>query len=216
MYDAVVQVDVARHRLRSLILDGTYQPGARLTEVQAAAALSMSRTPVREALRALIVDGLVRPTGRGVEVTALDLDALHDAYAVRGALEALTAQLAAARQREGRVAPAELESLLETNAAAAEATAAGRLEEAVDHNRRFHRQIAVLAANGLALEMLDRIWDQIIVSTRATLVAGSRRIRVTDQHDRLLAAIREGDSRAAGAIARRHALDTRASAIKEP
>ena len=77
----------ARSRLRQLILDGTIPAGARLTELDAAANLAMSRTPVREALRALTADGLVRPAGRGVEVVALDRGALREAYQVRAALD---------------------------------------------------------------------------------------------------------------------------------
>ena len=49
---------MARRRLRELILDGTYPAGTRLTELEVAAALGMSRTPVREAIRALAADGL--------------------------------------------------------------------------------------------------------------------------------------------------------------
>src|SRR3981081_2747216 len=106
-----MQTETAHRRLRELILDGTYRPGSRLTELDAAAALQMSRTPVREALRALASDGLVRPTGRGVTVVALEPDDLEDAYQVRAALEALTAELAADRQRDGRIAPAALREL---------------------------------------------------------------------------------------------------------
>ncbi|MGW5162972.1 GntR family transcriptional regulator, partial [Nonomuraea wenchangensis] len=101
-----MQTDVACSRLRELILGGAYPPGARLTEMEVAASLRMSRTPVREALRALAADGLVRPAGRGVTVVVLEEGDLDEAYQVRAALEALTAELAAVRQREGRIAPA--------------------------------------------------------------------------------------------------------------
>ena len=48
--------------------------------------------------------------------------------------------------------------------AAPDATAAGRLQQAVEDNRRFHRGIAELAGNPIALSTLDRLWDQILVS----------------------------------------------------
>jgi len=62
---------VYRH-LRRAIVGGKIAPGTRLREVDAAAALKVSRTPVREAISRLIGDWLVRelPTG-GVEVVAL-------------------------------------------------------------------------------------------------------------------------------------------------
>ncbi|MFF4195553.1 GntR family transcriptional regulator [Nonomuraea sp. NPDC001831] len=205
-----MQSDVAWSRLRELILDGAYPPGARLTETEVAAGLEMSRTPVREALRALTADGLVRPAGRGVVVVALEPSALEDAYQVRAALEALTAELAATRQGEGRIAPADLASLRQVADATAAATAQGRLGEAVGLNRRFHRRIAELAANAVALHTLERVWDQIQVSTLRSLAPPSRPAHVSGQHEQLLAAISEARPQDAAAIARAHVLDTRA------
>jgi DNA-binding GntR family transcriptional regulator len=211
-YGGRMQTDTARQRLRALILDGTYPAGTRLTELEAAAVLGMSRTPVREAIRALAADGLVRPAGWGVAVVALDPSDLDHAYQVRAALEGLTAELAADRQRAGRIAPADLASVRGAAADAAAATAAGQLQEAVEHNRRFHRQIAELAGNPIALASLDRLWDQILVSTLQSLAAPARPARVAAQHEELLAAIANGRVVEAGRIARQHGLDTRASA----
>jgi DNA-binding GntR family transcriptional regulator len=204
-----VQTDVACGRLRELILDGTYPPGARLTEMEAAATLEMSRTPVREALRALAADGLVRPAGRGVVVVALERDDLDEAYQVRAALEALTAELAAVRQRAGRIAPADLVALRDLADETAAVTAEGRLAEAVPLNRRFHRLIAELAGNAMALRTLERIWDQIQVSTLRSLTPPARSAHVSGQHESLLAAIEAGRAEEAAAIARAHVLDTR-------
>jgi DNA-binding GntR family transcriptional regulator len=210
-----VQTDTARRRLRELILDGTYPAGTRLAELEVAAVLGMSRTPVREAIRALSADGLVRPTGWGVAVVALDTSDLDHAYQVRAALEGLTAELAVVRQRDGRIAPADLASVRGAATDAAEATAAGRLQEAVEHNRRFHRRIAELAGNTIALSTLDRLWDQILISTLHSLAAPARPALVAAQHDARLAAIAGGRAADAGRIARQHALDTRASAHQE-
>ncbi|MEU6850340.1 GntR family transcriptional regulator [Actinacidiphila alni] len=202
------QTDTARARLRDLILDGAYAPGQRLTETEVALSLAMSRTPVREAFQALVADGLVHSAGRGVRVVALDAESLRHAYQVRAALEALTAELAAVRQAEGRIAPADLAELVRDADRTEEATLAGRLTEAVGHNRRFHRRIAELAANPVALASLDRLWDQILVSTRASLDPPHRPAQVNAQHRDLLAAVTEGRARDAAEAARRHVLDT--------
>ena len=125
-------------QLREQIVSGVYRAGDRLPEVSLSAALAVSRTPVREALRRLESDGLVDGSGRGVTVTAMSTPDLRHAHAVRGALDALAAELAADRQRAGRLAPAAL-SDLETQAGQLEQiTAAGDLEQAADLNRRFH------------------------------------------------------------------------------
>jgi DNA-binding GntR family transcriptional regulator len=168
----------------------------------------MSRTPVREALNALAAEGLVRPAGRGVVVAALDDDTIAHAYQVRAALEGLTAELAAARQRDGWIAPADLAALRELAAVTGEVTAAGKLGEAARLNRQFHRRIAELSANTVALMVLDRLWDQIQVSTLRSLTPPARPAEVSAQHDRLISAIMDGRPEEAGRIAREHVLET--------
>lgn len=202
------QTESARRRLRDLILDGAYAPGQRLTETEVAQSLAMSRTPVREAFRALVADGLVHSAGRGVQVVALDGTALRHCYEVRAALEALTAELAARRQAAGRIAPADLAELTREAERTEEATLAGRYAQAVAYNRRFHCRIAELAGNPVAAASLDRLWDRIVVSTRATLDPPHRPAQVNAQHRDLLAAIRDGRAADAAAIARLHLQDT--------
>ncbi|MGW4809885.1 GntR family transcriptional regulator [Kitasatospora sp. NPDC004272] len=206
-----MQTESTRLRLRELILDGHYPPGARVGEVEVAEALGVSRTPVREAFRALAADGLLAGAGRGLRVVRLDDEELSQVYRVRAALEALTAELAAERQRAGRLAPAELAELAALADRTHRATADGRLTEAVRLNRGFHRRIAELAANPVALHALDRLWDQIQVSTLRSLHAPARTDLVDAQHRDLLDAITAGDPAAAAATARRHVLDTRAA-----
>ena len=86
--------------MREQIVSGVYRAGDRLPEVSLSTALAVSRTPVREALRRLESDGLVQASGRGVTVTAMSTPDLRHAHAVRGALDALAAELAADRQRQ--------------------------------------------------------------------------------------------------------------------
>ncbi|QKW22101.1 GntR family transcriptional regulator [Kitasatospora sp. NA04385] len=203
-----MQTESARLRLRELILDGHYPPGSRLGEVEVAETLGVSRTPVREAFRALTADGLLAAAGRGLRVVRLDGEELSQVYRVRAALEALTAELAAERQRAGRLAPAELADLAELADRTHRATAGGDAVAGVRLNRAFHRRIAELAANPVALHTLDRLWDQIQVSTLRSLRPPARTALVDAQHRELLDAITAGDGAAAAAAARRHVLDT--------
>lgn len=202
--------------LREQIVSGAYRAGDRLLEVSLSTDLAVSRTPVREALRRLESDGLVvEGAGRGLKVASLTPEALQHAHAVRGALEGLTSALAADRQRAGQLAPAALTALEDDAAQLAQITAAGDLEQAIDLNRRFHLGIAALAGNPVATEILERLWNQITVSTRATLVPAERPAAVAAEHRDLLAAIKRGDSAAAGRIATRHAQSTAAATSAE-
>ena len=63
--------DVVFNTLREAILKGDLKPGERLMELQLAAKLGVSRTPIREAIRMLEQEGFRRlhqPGGGGREV----------------------------------------------------------------------------------------------------------------------------------------------------
>jgi DNA-binding GntR family transcriptional regulator len=189
--------------LRALIVAGDIP--AKISESALAQRLNVSRTPVREALERLHGDGLVDTRGRGVRLIELSAHELRAAYRVRAALEALTAELVAERQQAGEIAPAELERLAR---AADEATRGGDLAAGAEHNRAFHLKIAQLADNAPARDALQRIWDQIVVSTRRSLVAPARAQTVDAEHRRLLRAIRNGDPDKAAKAAKAHVLNT--------
>jgi DNA-binding GntR family transcriptional regulator len=102
---------------------------------------------------------------------------------------ALTAELAAGQQFAGRLAPAALANLEGKAAQLERVTATGDLERAVDLNRQFHLRSAELSGNPIALEMLDRLWNQLMVSARASLERAGRPHEVAGEHRELLAAI---------------------------
>ena len=78
--------------LRQMILDGSLEPGAKISEVRVSEMFSVSRTPARLALRALEVEGLIKKReGRGYTVLSFNFDDLSKAYEVRGVLEGLAA-----------------------------------------------------------------------------------------------------------------------------
>jgi len=195
-------------RLREHIVSGVYRAGERLPELALCGEFHVSRTPVREALRRLESEGLVQGGRRGVTVTALSVSALGHAYSVRAALEALTAELAAEQQAAGRLAPAALADLQATAERLEKVTAAGELGRAADLNHRFHRGVAELAGNPIAVVMLERLWNQITVSTRESLVPAERPDIVAAEHRQLLSAISLGDRIRAGQIAGDHARAT--------
>ena len=108
--------DVYR-RLRDAIVDGTFTPGEQLRDLELAAWLGVSRTPVREALLRLAQNGLVLAhPGRSTIVSPLDVREVRDArdvvaamheVAVREAVPVLTEEdLAAMRDANRRFAAA--------------------------------------------------------------------------------------------------------------
>ena len=106
---------------------------------------------------------------------------------------------------------------LETQAGQLELiTADGDLEQAADLNRRFHLGIAELAGNPIAVQILDRLWNQITVAARASLTPSERPDAVAAEHRELLAAIGRGDRARAGRVAANHASATASAAHPVP
>src|SRR5688572_25248530 len=128
----------AYDKLRDLIVRGRLAPGARLIETDLAAALGVSRTPVREAMSRLVQDGLAMPSRRStrtqVAVAPLTEADLHDLYTIMGALEgaavrnvramtpaerkalaAIMTKTQDAFERIGRDRPADFERLFESH-----------------------------------------------------------------------------------------------------
>lgn len=90
--------DRAYAALRDEILDGELAPGAPLAELEQAARLGVSRTPIREALSRLIADGLVTARSpRNLVVTELSEERIRNVYELRQALETDAAAIAARR-----------------------------------------------------------------------------------------------------------------------
>jgi DNA-binding GntR family transcriptional regulator len=81
--------------LRQAILTDEFKSGQRLKETTIARALSVSRTPVREAIHMLEVEGLVmrKPNGHSIVANRSNQDMI-EAFHVRIALESYAARLA--------------------------------------------------------------------------------------------------------------------------
>ena len=79
MNDYLPLRDVVFHTLREAILKGSLKPGERLMELQLAAKLGVSRTPIREAIRMLEQEGLAITIPRkGAEVAKMTEKDMED------------------------------------------------------------------------------------------------------------------------------------------
>jgi DNA-binding GntR family transcriptional regulator len=86
----------AYQALRDDIIEWRLAPGTILGEVEQAARLGVSRTPLREGLSRLMTDGLVASqSGRGLVVTGVSVDNIRELFDVRKALEVKAVRLAA-------------------------------------------------------------------------------------------------------------------------
>ena len=103
------RVEEAYRHLKTRIMSADLPPGASLNELEIAAALGTSRTPVREAIRKLEQEGLaMRYPNRGAIVTKLSMTDVLEIWQLREILEPAACALAA--DRIDREALARIES----------------------------------------------------------------------------------------------------------
>lgn len=180
--------------LREMVLDGRLRPGDRLNEVELAAALGISRGPLREAIQRLSSEGLLTAiVNRGAYVRTVTPAQLREIYEVRIALETHAVRLLATGP-----GAAVVESL------GADAPAIG--SPARDPELAFHRQLVGLTANDALLAATVEVHRQIEL-------AGSHRAPGFDrgglaghvgEHDEMLDQIRAGRGDRAAVILTRH------------
>lgn len=188
---------VYRH-LRDGIRAGIYRPGQRLREVEIAAALSTSRTPVREAIRRLEADRLVEDApGGGLAVTRLDQARVHELYMFRMAIEGMAAEMAALHASELDLA--DMADTLERMRMAAEDAA-----QAAMLNRLFHEAIYRAGRNSFLSHAIAAMADFMALLPGTTYTLPGRAAEVISEHECVLSAIAARDPERAARAMREH------------
>jgi DNA-binding GntR family transcriptional regulator len=190
-------------QLRLLIVRGHFEPGAHLREQRLAAALNISRGPIRQALGQLEREGLVmRRPNRGSVVARLSREDLEEVYSIRLALEPLALSWAAER------ATAHDFERLDAAVGAIEAGFSGEatVQEAAQLDVAFHDVVYDAAHH----QRLKRVWTDL--RSQVYLFLLSRRYVGTEdfgefmvrQHVALVDALRTGDPAQAREIGESH------------
>jgi GntR family transcriptional regulator, rspAB operon transcriptional repressor len=185
--------------IRDAIVDKTLAPGQRVSEASLAAALHVSKTPVREALLRLSHIGLVEPVDRGMRVITPAVRKIRDAYELRAGVERTAAILAA-----GRAMPDDLAAIAEAADASLTSARAGDAEGFRRHDREFHEAVAAAARN----ESVRKAVDDLLVLTRALrdrdVPDAGDSLRCADEHVAIIGALRRGDADTAGRLMAEH------------
>lgn len=164
--------DEAIEKIKAMIVSGELTPGDRLPpEKELAERLGLSRNSLREAVKALeVIRVLDVRRGDGTYVTSLepnllleaisfvvdmhDDDSLLEIFAVRRMLESQASGLAAAHADDEGIATlrAELDSVVDGVS----------IDELVEHDIRFHRQIVRMAGNGYLAGLVESLSSQTV------------------------------------------------------
>jgi DNA-binding GntR family transcriptional regulator len=199
--------------VRDGIVRGAYAAGARLTELDLAQTIGVSRTPVREALRRLHAEGLVEfEPNHGAVVAAFDLEDAEEIFELRALLEPISARRAAERAAPAIIA--QLRALSQQQMLESTQRRAGYLTRISDLNNRFHRLIQA-AANSprLAKTLAGLIEAPLILRTFAQYSSAELR-RSADQHLELVQAFEARDPMWAHSVMHAHILAGRATYLR--
>ena len=179
--------------LRSAITSGRFMPGQRLVEKDLCELTGVSRASVREALRQLETEGLIetRPN-RGPLVSRLSPQDAASIYAVRGALEALAAQLFATQASDQQVA--ELEAAVRVLDKAYKARDVDRIVEA---KRRFYDVLFEGSGNSMIASILNTMNARITMLRRVSLSSPKRAPASIREIRAVLTAIKRRDPQGA-------------------
>lgn len=183
-------------RLRDAIVDGTLAPGEQLRDVELAAWLGVSRTPVREALLRLAGSGLVESSpGRSTVVTSVDLRAVRDARDVVAAMHQV-----AVREAVASLTRADLTAMRQANRRFRSAVARRDVEAALRADDDLHGVAVSVAANRAVESVLDQFTPVLRRAERLRFSTPAGRDSVA-RHDELIRLCAEGDAQSASAVA---------------
>src|SRR5258707_11201177 len=145
------------HLVQRAIISGELQPGRRVRDLDLAAQLGVSRTPVREALQRLEDEGLVETLpGALTRIVPLDTQAAREAFPVVAVLHALATRLAVETLTEQ-----DLALLRQANEGLVAALEAGDVTRAIQAYDRFHHLFVRASANSEIQHALDRLMPKV-------------------------------------------------------
>lgn len=209
-----------------MILRGALQPGERVLEVDLAARLGLSRTPVRQALPALALEGLLTPAGgRGYAVRCFTREESLEALRSRALLEGSAARAIVLAGRGPQMADA-LEPLLDAgDAMLAPGIRTDTLEEQYGAmNDRLHAAVIAHAASPLLADLIARC-NVVPFAAPGVIAFEAHRdgeivalLRYAHlQHHAIADAFRSGDAMRVEMLFREHAMTQESSmAVRRP
>lgn len=195
--------------LRQMVLDGALAPGQRINEVELAAALGVSRGPLREAIQRLASEGLLTTVShRGAYVRTFDETELRELYELRIAVESHAVRLAADRVTAADVAG--LQALLDqTHEILTSGTAV-----AYPRDHDFHVRVVALAGNRRLLDASVEINQQIQLARSRSARQPLRARDAYDEHAAVVSSLSDRDGERAAALLTEHLRASLDSALQ--
>jgi DNA-binding GntR family transcriptional regulator len=174
--------------LRARVMHGALAPGAALTLRGIAAEFGVSMTPAREAVRRLVAEGAFKLSSSGrISTPELANDRIEELAALRALLEPELASRALPRAHFALI-----ERMQAINCVIEETIVKHDAVGYVRTNLEFHRTLYLRAQAPAMLALIETVWLQSGPTMRALYERLQRR-EATENHKRIIAALRAGD-----------------------
>jgi DNA-binding GntR family transcriptional regulator len=199
--------DRAHEYVKRQVLTGGFPGGELISEGEVAAALGMSRTPVREAFLRLEAEGLLRLyPQRGALVVPVSSEEARAVIEARQVLE----QFAAGKViRGGPAARAAVSARLSAELQRQrDAAAKSDWEEFSEADRAFHDVILQESGNAIVAGFYTSLRDRQMRMNRELVMHEERIATIVEEHRLILEAMRDGDLERTDEIVRTHLAST--------
>jgi DNA-binding GntR family transcriptional regulator len=180
--------DIAYQRLRDDIITWRRRPGEVLGEIELAAELGISRTPLRAALARLAMEGLVDTSRRTAVVSAVSPQGTAELFELRAALEASAVRLAARRGERAAFA-----QLADRFAAATDLLASAGVDAYYGLVADFDRAVGEAIGNAAFSGALDSVRTHLERARHVAADDPERLVRTASEHRLICEAIRDHD-----------------------
>lgn len=196
-------VEKVYEKVKGLAIDYHFRPGERVNEVELAAQLGVSRTPVREALNRLAKDGFMNfVPNKGFYSRDLTPEGVRELYEVRMVIEQSTFRFACQRATDDEIAATT--AIWEEVSQHRPPQNDQDWAKIAEIDERFHMEIARISHNCRLYEMLDSLNSLSRFFRRIDLETPVRRNNAYDEHVDIIAALRQRDIEKGVALIEQH------------
>jgi DNA-binding GntR family transcriptional regulator len=199
------QTDIAYQYIKQRILEGEYKPAQKLTEVQLAELIEVSRSTVKKALLKLQQENLVTiENNKGASIKSFTLEEVMNYLEIREVLEGLVARSVAKKISELEIE--ELKKILDEMKIRLQSN---KLDEYSILNKSFHKEMYKAAKNVQAVELINMIRTQLIRYQFRTILVPGRNQASYEEHEKIYEALKLRDEAAAEEAVRKHISNVR-------
>ena len=187
-------------RIGELIEHGELAPGERISEKQLCERFGVSRTPLREALKVLATEGLIELLpNRGARVVRLTFKKVKDTYDLMAALEGLSGELACQH-----ISDSEIAAIRALHDAMLEHYHNRDLATYFEINQQIHESILAASRNEVLQEMYSNLNQRVKRVRYSKKMTQKFWRQAVQDHENMMAALEERDSKRLGQILRDH------------